>query len=105
MISNIQTTVLQPTVSEYDLYQGFSNFFLVYHYIKFSNFSVPSIILYLNTKAQNGKTAGINYIMLSAKLHIDKYVVNAIFIFEHFYPSSYIKFSRPHTSKQWLAYQ
>ena len=33
------------------------------------------------------------------------YVVNAIFIFENFYPSSYFSFLRPHTSKQWLVYQ
>jgi len=27
MISNIQTTVLQPIISEYDFYQGFANIF------------------------------------------------------------------------------
>jgi len=72
--------------------RAFQPVLLVYHYIKFNNFSVPSIILYLNTKAGNVKTAGMNYIILSAILHIDKYVVNSIFIFENFYPSSHTNF-------------
>jgi hypothetical protein len=64
--------------------KGSHTFLLVYHYMKFNNFSVPLYFLYLNKKGEIGKTgltAGISYIMLPAMLHIIQYICHTFYLF------------------------